>query len=91
MIYRLWRYDIRLTLYDIFALGKYDIISVPSYAEGIYHPPEVGIISKIYHLFRKGTDIIEKSHLCPRTKVTFFCGVSNGVRTHDLQGHNLAL
>ena len=26
----------------------------------IYHPPQVDIISKIYHPFRQGTDIIEK-------------------------------
>ena len=36
----------------IYLLRKHDIISVPSYAEGIYHPPKVGIISKIYHPFR---------------------------------------
>ena len=32
----------------IYLLCKHDIISVPSYAVGIYHPPKVGIISKIY-------------------------------------------
>ena len=32
--------------------STHDIISVPSYAEGIYHPPKVDIISKIYHPFR---------------------------------------
>ena len=37
----------------IYLLRKHDIISVPSYAVGIYHPPKVGIISKIYHPFRK--------------------------------------
>ena len=30
---------------------KYDIISVPSYAEGIYHRSQSDIISKIYHPF----------------------------------------
>ena len=29
----------------------------------IYHPPQVDIISKIYHPFRQGTDIIEKNSL----------------------------
>ena len=37
----------------IYLLRKHDIISVPSYAVGIYHPPKVGIISKIYLPFRK--------------------------------------
>ena len=37
----------------IYLLRKHDIISVPSYAKGIYHPPKVGIISKIYHPFRE--------------------------------------
>ena len=32
---------------------KHDIISVPSYATGIYHPLEADIISKIYHPFRE--------------------------------------
>jgi len=49
--------DISLARYDIrrcrmiYLLCKYDIISVPSYAEGIYRPPKVDIISKIYHPF----------------------------------------
>ena len=37
----------------IYLLRKHDIISVPSYAAGIYHPPKVDIISKIYHPFRQ--------------------------------------
>ena len=51
--------DISLARYDIrhcrviYLLRKYDIISVPSYAAGIYHPPKVDIISKIYQPFRK--------------------------------------
>ena len=36
----------------------------------IYHPPQVDIISKIYHPFRQGTDIIEKSPV--RKNRTFF-------------------
>jgi len=52
MIYHLWRYDIRRCRM-IYLLHKRDIISVPSYAIGIYHPPKVDIISKIYHPFRK--------------------------------------
>ena len=37
----------------IYLLRKHGIISVPSYAVGIYHPPKVDIISKIYHPFRE--------------------------------------
>ncbi len=29
--------------------GKYDIIPVSSYAVGVYHPPKVDIIPKVYH------------------------------------------
>ena len=36
----------------IYLLRKYDIISVASYAAGIYHPLKADIISKIYHPFR---------------------------------------
>ena len=37
----------------IYLLRKHDIISVPSYAEGIYHRSKSDITSKIYHPFRK--------------------------------------
>ena len=37
----------------IYLLRKHDVISVPSYAEGIYHRAQSDIISKIYHPFRK--------------------------------------
>ena len=37
----------------IYLLRKHDIISVPSYDEVIYHPPQVDIISKIYHPFSR--------------------------------------
>ena len=51
--------DISLTQYDIrrcrmiYLLRKHGIISVPSYAKGIYHPPQVDITSKINHPFCK--------------------------------------
>jgi len=45
----------------IYLLRKYDIISVPSYAAGIYHRTKCDIIPQVYHPFRQGTDIIEKS------------------------------
>ena len=54
----------------IYLLRKHDIISVPSYAAGIYHLYGYAfgvsikdIISKIYHPFRIGTDIIEAHFL----------------------------
>ena len=56
------RYDIRFRRM-IYLLCKCDIISVPSYAAGIYHRSQSDIISKIYHPFRQGTDIIEKTSL----------------------------
>ena len=59
--------DISLTRYDIrrcrmiYLLCKYDIISVPSYAEGIYHRSQSDIISKIYHPFRKERISLKKT------------------------------
>ena len=47
----------------IYGFAAYDIISVPSYSEGIYHRTKCDIISKIYHPFRIGTDIIEAPSL----------------------------
>ena len=37
----------------IYLLRKHDIISVPPYAEGIYHRTKCDIIPKVYHPFRK--------------------------------------
>ena len=37
----------------ILALLEYDIISVPSYAAGVYHRTQCDIIPKVYHPFRK--------------------------------------
>ena len=37
----------------IHLLRKHDIISVPSYAEGIYHRTKCDIIPKVYHPFRQ--------------------------------------
>ena len=50
----------------------------------IYHPPQVDIISKIYHPFRQGTDIIEKSPvLSNRTFFCHSCPKKNWVKTGD--------
>ena len=45
----------------IYLLRKYDIISVPSYAGGIYHPPKADIIPKVYHPFRKERISLKKT------------------------------
>ena len=71
MIYRRWRYDIRQCRM-IYLLRKHDIISVPPYAEGIYHPPKVDIISKIYHPFRQERISLKKASFVHQTKETFF-------------------
>ena len=60
--------SLRDMIYDcrhmIYLLRKHDIISVPSYAEGIYHPPKVDIISKIYHPFqRERISLNRRSHI----------------------------
>ena len=47
----------------MYLLCKYDIISVPSYAEGIYHRAKCDIISKIYHPFRQERISLKKRAL----------------------------
>ena len=51
----------------IYLLRKHDIISVPSYAEGIYHPPQVDIITPAISPVPQGTDIIEKRQVSVET------------------------
>ena len=63
----------------IYLLRKHDIISVPSYAESIYHPPQVDIISKIYHPFRQERISLKKHTFVYRTKVCFFMVTPTGV------------
>ena len=67
MMYRLCDmiYGLRRMIY---LLRKYDIISVPSYAEGIYHRSQSDIISKIYHPFRKERISLKKVTLVGRQK-----------------------
>ena len=47
----------------IYLCCKYDIISVPAYAVGIYHRTKCDIISKIYHPFRQERISLQKSSL----------------------------
>ena len=67
MMYRLCDmiYGLRRMIY---LLRKYDIISVPSYAEGIYHRSQSDIISKIYHPFRKERISLKKVTFVGRQK-----------------------
>ena len=56
----------------IYLRRKYDIISVPPYAEGIYHRSQNDIIASAISPVPTGTDIIEKNLFCQWTKETFF-------------------
>ena len=63
----------------IHLLRKHDIISVPSYATGIYHPPQVDIISKIYHPFRQERISLKNDKFL--SKLVVFHGGEGGIRT----------
>ena len=63
----LTRYDMRRCRM-IYLLRKHDIISVPAYAEGIYHRTKCDIISKIYHPFRKERISLKKVTFVSRQK-----------------------
>ena len=58
--YAVW-YTVLRTVWYIAPSSQYDIISVPSYAVGVYHRTKCDIIPKVYHPFRQGTDIIERN------------------------------
>ena len=53
-----------------------------SHAEGVFHARSA------FHKSRKGFISLKKALAYASA---FFYGVSSGSRTHDLQGHNLAL
>ena len=55
----------------IYLRCKYDIISVPSYAAGIYHRTQCDIISKIYHPFRQERISLKKRTFVGRQKFAF--------------------
>ena len=63
----------------IYLLRKHDIISVPSYAAGIYHPPQVDIISKIYHPFRQERISLKNDKFL--SKLVVFHGSGSRIRT----------
>ena len=76
--------DISLARYDIrrcrviYLLRKHDIISVLSYAAGIYRPPKVDIISKIYHPFSEERISLKNDKF--RQKLVVFLGAGSGGR-----------
>ena len=53
--------------YDIFRVAKCDIISIPSYAEGIYHRTKVRYHTKGISPVPKGMDIIKKRQVSTET------------------------
>jgi len=61
---------------------KNDGKSVPLYAAGIYHPPKVDIIPKLYHPFRKER-ISLKNLFCPVDKSGFLHGAGNRTRLNQ--------
>ena len=65
----------------IYLRCKYDIISVPSYAEGIYHRTAVRYHSGDISPVPSGTDIIVKNLFCPVDKRGFLHGAGYGSRT----------
>ncbi len=71
----------------IYLLREYDIISVPSYAEGIYHPPQVDIIPKVYHPFREERISLKKALALQ----VVFSGADYGARTRHLHLGKVAL
>ena len=73
----------------IYLLRKHDIISVPSYAAGIYHPPQVDIISKIYHPFSEERISLKNDKFL--SKLVVFHGRSGETRTRGLCVPNAAL
>ena len=70
---------------EIFNGKPYDIISVPSYAAGMYRRTKVryhiGDISPV----PAGTDIIEKSLFCQSDKRGIFFGRGDAIRTRNLR------
>ena len=68
---------------------KYDIISVPSYAEGIYHRTTVRYHIEDISPVPSGTDIIVKNLFCQVDKRGFLHGLPDRIRTCDLQSRSL--
>ena len=67
----------------IYLLRKHDIISVPSYANGIYHRTIVRYHIEDISPVPSGTDIIVKNLFCLVDKRGFLHGGNNRARTCD--------
>ena len=65
----------------IFLLRKHDIISVPSYANGIYHRTIVRYHIEDISPVPSGTDIIVKNAPLSVDKSALFAGGAGGIRT----------
>ena len=63
----------------IYLLRKHDIISVPAYAEGIYHPTIVRYHIEDISPVPQGTDIIVKKLFCQVDKRVFYMEQGTGV------------
>ena len=72
-------YDLRRMIY---LRCKYDIISVPAYAEGIYHRTIVRYHIEDISPVPQGTDIIVKNLFCLVDKRGFLYGTPEGTRLH---------
>ena len=68
----------------IYLLRKHDIISVPAYAEGIYHRTIVRYHIEDISPVPQGTDIIVKKLFCLIDKRVFLHGGDYRARTCDL-------
>ena len=79
-------YDLRRMIY---LRCKYDIISVPSYAKGIYHPPQVDIISKIYHPFRQERISLKNDKFL--SKLVVFHGGRWWIRTTEVSDNRFTV
>ena len=86
MIYRLrdMIYGLRRMIY---LLRKHEIISVPLIRVSVYHPRSGYHRASDIIRFRRERISLKKEAL--QKECFFFHGVDNGIRTHDLQSHNL--
>ena len=84
------RYDIRHCRM-IYLLRKHDIISVPSYAAGIYHRTECDIISKIYHPFWQERISLKKVTFVSRQKWLFSWPARRDSNPRPLESESTAI
>ena len=90
MIYSLREYDIRLTPYDIPRVARYDIISVPTYAEGIYHPRS-GISYRRYITRSERNGYHCKKSICQKTNALFAWRTGQDSNPRPTESESVAL